>query len=79
MGHYVRRRAGNGRFRRSTLERDFGIKAWACAYQDCRGFNPTGVGEGKPTTCKHCGRPFVDIAEGPLNPDGTPKKDDPQV
>jgi hypothetical protein len=43
------------------MENTFGLTAWVCAA--CRRFNPTKVGEPKPTTCHACGQPFRDIGE----------------
>ncbi len=57
-------RGRGGRFHRNTLANICGLKAWVCAYGDCRGFNPRDLGEGKPTMCHHCGRPFHDLADG---------------
>lgn len=56
------RRAGDGRFRRTTL-RDVGIAVVTC--EQCGGFNPHGMapGDPKPTTCEQCGAPLGTPAE----------------
>lgn len=74
--HYSRR--GNGRFRQSTLENTFGLKAWACAA--CHRFNPRSVYEPKPEVCEHCGaKPFRDLLDPadrePAAPDAGKKSD----
>lgn len=57
MRRYIRE--NNGRFRRASWGRDFGLEAPVCA--NCRGFNPIRVGESLPTICIQCGEPFKEL------------------
>jgi hypothetical protein len=62
MGRRALFRQSNGRFRRPTLERDFGIKAWIC--DACDRINTRAVGEGRPDSCHACGAsPFIDRSD----------------
>lgn len=61
----MRKRGGNGRFKRATVENTFGFKVTICA--DCRGFN-THDGA-RPDACKQCGAsPLRDLAEVQVSP-----------
>lgn len=64
-------RRHSGRFTRNTVENTFGLTVPVCA--SCRGCNPHNVGEPRPTTCHHCGKPLVDIDDAPPTSTETPR------
>ncbi len=55
------RRMG-GRFTRNTLENTVGLHVGIC--DACNRFNPSPVGEPRPSVCKHCGMPLGRCAHG---------------